>query len=55
VRTQAEGPRIRDGGPDGLSRRDERAEDRASGGDLGLQDGRRRLVEVAVWLRWEPG
>jgi hypothetical protein len=24
-------------------------------GDLGLQDGRRRLVEVVVWLRRKPG
>jgi hypothetical protein len=27
----------------------------ASGGDLGLQDGRRRLVEVLGWLRRKPG
>jgi hypothetical protein len=26
----------------------------ASGADLGLQDGRRRLVEVVGWLRWKP-
>jgi hypothetical protein len=25
----------------------------ASGGELGLQDGRRRLVEVVGWLRWK--
>ena len=25
----------------------------ASSGDLGLQDGRRRLVEVVGWLRWK--
>jgi hypothetical protein len=24
----------------------------ASGGDLGLQDGRRLLVQVVGWLRW---
>jgi hypothetical protein len=27
----------------------------ASGGDLGLQDGRRRMVRVVGWLRWKPG
>jgi hypothetical protein len=26
----------------------------ASGGDLGLQDGHRLLVEVFRWLRWKP-
>jgi hypothetical protein len=26
----------------------------ASGGDLGLQDGRRHQVEVVGWLRWKP-
>lgn len=26
-----------------------------SGGDLELQDGRRRLVAIVGWLRWEPG
>jgi hypothetical protein len=25
----------------------------ASGGDLGLQDGCRRLVEIVGWLRWK--
>ena len=29
--------------------------DGAARGDLGLQDGRRRLVEVVIWLRWKPG
>ena len=29
--------------------------DGAARGDLGLQDGRRRLVEVVVWLRRKPG
>ncbi len=27
----------------------------ASGGDLGLQDGHRCMVEVVAWLRWKPG
>lgn len=27
----------------------------ASGGDLGLQGGRGRTVEIAGWLRWRPG
>jgi hypothetical protein len=25
----------------------------ASGGDLGLKDGRRLLVQVVGWLRWQ--
>ena len=29
--------------------------DDVSGGDLRLQDGRLRLVEVVGWLRWKPG
>lgn len=29
--------------------------DGAARGDLGLQDGRRRLVEVVVWVRRKPG